>query len=98
MEFSIARECSLRAQNTTQPTALSMVFHRGDDGAGLPMPPDALMVLKKFHGEAGGVSSWLFPAATPDRPRQQIGAQPADLPASGPGLRPHRQAEAASEG
>jgi hypothetical protein len=31
------------------------------------MPPDVLTVLKKFHGEAGGVSPSLFPAATPDR-------------------------------
>jgi integrase len=36
----------------------------GRDGGrphSLPIPPEALKVLKKFHDEAGGTSEWMFP-------------------------------------
>lgn len=42
----------------------------GRDGGrphSLPLPPDALRILRKFHREAGGKSPWLFQARTPDK-------------------------------
>ena len=42
----------------------------GRDGGrphSLPLPPETLRILRKFHKEAGGKSSWMFPARTPDK-------------------------------
>jgi integrase len=33
----------------------------------LPIPPEALKVLKTFHGEAGGNSPWMFPGRDPGK-------------------------------
>jgi integrase len=41
----------------------------GRDGGrphSLPIPPEALKVLYKFHAEAGGQSEWMFPGRDPD--------------------------------
>jgi integrase len=40
----------------------------GRDGGrphSLPIPPEALKVLQKFHHEAGGTSDWMFPGRDP---------------------------------
>jgi integrase len=42
----------------------------GRDGGrphSLPLPPETLRILRKFHKEAGGESAWMFPARTPDK-------------------------------
>lgn len=40
----------------------------GRDGGrphSLPLPPETLRILNKFHKQAGGISPWMFPARTP---------------------------------
>ena len=42
----------------------------GRDGGrphSLPIPPEALKVLQKFHEEAGGTSAWMFPGRDPEK-------------------------------
>jgi integrase len=42
----------------------------GRDGGrphSLPLPPNTLRILRKFHKEAEGNSAWMFPARTPDK-------------------------------
>ncbi len=37
----------------------------GDHAHSLPMPPQAISILRSFHSEAGGNSEWMFPAGDP---------------------------------
>lgn len=42
----------------------------GRDGGrphSLPIPPEALKVMYRYHKEAGGESQWMFPARSPDK-------------------------------